>query len=562
MQGETSNAAKRTRNLIPFKIAAGVAGLTLSAALITASLAQTQAPAEASGPTSLRRLSEVQYRRSIEDIFGADVTVPGRFEPAVRDQGLLAIGDSRVSVSASGFEQYEMRAGEIAAQVLTPERRGATVPCTPRSPTAFDEACATTFFAHYGRALYRRPLSAAEMTGTMTLARNAARSNRDFYKGLEDGLSRLLASPNFIFRVETSESDPNRPGMQRLDAYSLATRLSFLLWNAPPDAELSETANRGTLHDPAELGRQVDRMIASPRFADGVRAFFSDMLGYDQFNGLTKDQEIYPQYTSQLAADAREQTLRTIVDLLVTNNGDYRDLFTTRTTFLNRNLAALYRLPLRDAGDENGWSRYTFDESQPRAGVLTLAAFLMLDPTHEGRSSPTIRGKTVRELFLCQRVPDPPGNVDFSAVQNTGDVVHRTARERLTVHQNAPACAACHRLTDPIGLALENYDAIGGFRTHENGALIDTSGTFDNGAYQNAIELQRLIRESPTAPNCVVRRSYEYGVGRPATASEGAWIRAAGASFAQDQYSFPALMRRIATSSAFRSVTNVQTASN
>ena len=103
----------------------------------------------------------------------------------------------------------------------------------------------------------------------------------------------------------------------------------------------------------------------------------------------------------------------------------------------------------------------------------------MLDPTHEGRSSPTIRGKSVRELLLCQKVPLPPPNVDFSAVQNTGDLIHKTARERLTIHQENPVCAGCHKITDPIGLSMENYDAIGAFRTHENGAPIDASGDFE-----------------------------------------------------------------------------------
>ena len=146
---------------------------------------------------------------------------------------------------------------------------------------------------------------------------------------------------------------------------------------------------------------------------------------------------------------------------------------------MNRALASLYRVPLEEQAGLDGWVRYTFAEDDPRGGILTLAGFLMLDPTHEGRSSPTIRGKSVREFFLCQKVPLPPPNVDFSAVQNTGDLVHKTARERLSIHQENPACAGCHKITDPIGLSMENYDAIGAFRTHENGAPIDASGVFE-----------------------------------------------------------------------------------
>ena len=195
------------------------------------------------------------------------------------------------------------------------------------------------------------------------------------------------------------------------------------------DQSLLDAAARGDLRDNAKLAAQVDRMIASPRFEQGVRSFFSDMFGFEQFEGLTKDQAIYPKFSAALAKDAKEQMLRTVVDLLLTNKGDYRDIFTTRKTFLNRNLAALYKVPV-EAGGVEGWVPYTFGPGEKRAGVLSLAGFLMLDPTHEGRSSPTIRGKTVRELFLCEPVPVPPPNVNFAAVQDTGDLVHRTARSR------------------------------------------------------------------------------------------------------------------------------------
>jgi hypothetical protein len=275
-------------------------------------------------------------------------------------------------------------------------------------------------------------------------------------------------SPSFIFRAEASEPDPDRSGAQRLDAYSLASRLSFLVWDAPPDVELLDAAASGALHRQEDLERQINRMLGSPQFEQGMRAYFSDMFGYDQFDSLSKDQGIYPKYTSQLAKDAREQSLRTIVDLLVTNNGDYRDLFTTKKTFINRNLGALYKVPIAKAGVD-GWVPYTFGPDDKRAGLLTFVGFLMLDTTHEGRSSPTIRGKNVRELFLCQKVPTPPPNVNFAVVQDTHNPLYKTARERLTAHRDSPTCAGCHALTDPTGLSLENYDAVGAYRADENG---------------------------------------------------------------------------------------------
>jgi hypothetical protein len=528
--------------------------LAIGAGTLPPEAAQAASAVEPPAPGGLpgfRRLSEAQYIRSIEQIFGPGITVPGRFDPPLREAGLMAIGEGKVVVSASGIEQYELRAREIAAQALSAERRKTLVPCTPAS--AADEACARSFFGKYGRLLYRRPLTDRETAALVATAAAASAKSGDFYKGLEAGLSRLLVSPNFIFRVDDSRADPRNASARVLDDYSLATRISFFLWDAPPDEALLDAAARGELQDPANLARQVDRMMASPRYEQGVRSFFSDMLGYEQFEGLAKDQAIYPKFNSQLARDAREQTLRTLVDHLVTRKGDYRDLFTTKSTFMNRSLGGLYRVPVSVAAMDD-WAPYTFRPTDPRAGILSLAGFLMLDPTHEGRSSPTIRGKSVRELLLCQMVPQPPANVNFAIVQDTHNPNFKTARQRLTVHMESPACKGCHSLTDPIGLSLENYDATGDYRTHENGAAIDATGTFNGKPYTGLIGLSRLLRDSPEAPSCLVQRTYEYGVGRQAGAGEAKWLEYAAQRFAADKYRLPALMRWIATSDAFRAV--------
>jgi hypothetical protein len=540
--------------------ASGIRGSSTAAASgVGVSSPQGDAGDAIGGPTTFKRLSEAQYKRTIENLFGADVDVPGRFEPSVRANGLLSVGAGKATVSAFGMEQYELRAREIAAQVMAPEKQAKEPFCAQRTQkgAAFDRACATTFFSKYGRSLYRRPLSDAELTSVLAVASDVAAGSSNFHKGLEAGLSRLLASPNFIFRVERSEPDPTRPGGSRLDSYSLAARISFLLWDSSPDVELLDAAASGALQTDAGLERQVDRLLASPRFAEGLRGFFSDMFCYDGFDGLTKDQTIYPRYTSLLANDAREQALKTLVNHLVTEKGDYRDIFTTKKTFMSRPLAALYGVPFFGGPDE--WTEYAFGPEDPRAGILTLAAFLMLDPTHEGRSSPTIRGLNVREVFMCQPVPLPPAAVDFSVVNDTADAVHKTARDRLRVHSENPVCAGCHKITDPVGLALENYDAIGQFRTHENGALIDTSVEFEGAKYTNALELAHGLRETQAISSCLVQRAYEYGVGRPTTETESRWLEAAGERFAADGYIVPTLLRRIAVSKPFRTVTTVPT---
>lgn len=501
---------------------------------------QSAEPMIAAANPGFRRLNEVQYARAIEQAFGPGLKIPGRFEPPLREQGLLAIGAAHVTVTASGFEQYEMRGRQIAAEAVAGSRMA--MPCAP-SAAAFDAACARQVLSRYGRLLYRRPLSEAEATALVSLAETAARKSGSYAKGIEVGLSRLLVSPHFIFRVERADASG------QLDDWSLATRISFLLWDAPPDEALLDAAARGDLRDPARRETLVNAMIASPRFEQGVRAFFFDMFGYEQFSGLVKDQAIYPKFNSELVKDAQEQTLRTLVDLLVINRGDYRDIFATRKTFMNRNLAALYRVPV-SAQAVDGWAPYTFPEKEPRAGIMSLAAFLMLDPTHEGKSSPTIRGKTVREQLLCQPVPPPPPNVNFSIVQDDTNPLYQTARQRLVAHRESPVCAGCHKITDPIGLSLENYDGTGAWRTHEKTALIDASGSFDGKPYTGLLGLTSLLRESPDVPACMVQRVFEYGVGREAKGGDAKWLEFASGRFAAQGYRVPDLMRLLATSKA------------
>lgn len=503
-------------------------------------------------PPTVRRLDEEQYIRSIHYIFGKDIDVPGRFDPPVREGGLMAIGSSGAVVTSAGLERNLARAQRIANQVMSEEKRQEYLPCEPEVINGFSEQCATDFFNKYGRLLFRRPVNEAELDIALVAAREATEVYQDFYKGMEHGLVSILISPAFMYRIESAEADPGEAGQHRLDAYSLASRISFLLWDAPPDEELLDIAESGKIFDHETLQGQFDRMVASPRFEEGVRAFFIDNFSYDRFHGLVKDSSIFPLFSPQLRDDAEEQSLRTIVNHLVVEGGDYRELFTTNKTFMNRNLGALFRVPVnvREYGE---WVPYTFEEGQNRMGLLTLPAFLMLDPNHEGRSSPTIRGKVVREQYFCQAVPSPPGDVDFDSFESHDNPL-KTARERLARHNEDPVCSGCHEVTDPIGLAFENWDAVGQFRTHENTALIDPSGNLEGVAFDDGIELQQVISENEALTRCLAQRVYEYGVGKPLRSQDFNWMDYTYGSFSDNDYNFIELLRHVAMSRAFRVV--------
>lgn len=499
------------------------------------------------GPVAMRRLSAEQYRRAIADVFGDDVEIVGRFEPEARRDGLLAVGSAQMTITPSGLEQYEAMATSIAGQIVAPAHRD-RLPCRPASPDGADPECTEAFVRTAGERLFRRELRADEIRPRVAAASAAAAAAGDFYVGLELAATTLLVAPEFLFRIERVEADPERDDRLRLSADALASRLSFLVWNAGPDDELREAAGRGGLLDPEELARQADRLLASPRAEDGVRAFFADVLRFDEIEEMSKDIGRYPIYSSRVALDAREQTLKVIVDHLVKRNEDYRDLFTTRRSFVTRRLGPLYGVPVRAA---EGWEQIEFPEGHVRAGLLTHASLNMLH-AHPGRSSPTLRGQFLRESILCQTVPPAPADVEFALFNDDQNPAHKTARDRLKVHSSAGSCRSCHQLTDPIGLGLESFDGIGKFRTTENGAPIDASGDLDGDSFQNASELGRAFRNHPRLAPCLVENLYRYAVGREIAETERGLTRRLTDGFRASGHRVPELLRAIALSEGFR----------
>lgn len=504
-------------------------------------------PAVEAGPNALRRLTTEQYANSVHDVLGEHITVPSRIDPDERRSGLLSVGSTFAGVTPSGFEKYEAAATTIAEEALDPSHRAELLPCEPASTTSNDDACARQFIEQVGRRLFRRSLTEDEVQSRVDVARNAAGVLGDFYQGLELVLSSLLVSPDFLFRVETAEPDPNRPGTLRLTAGTIASRLSFLLWNTTPDDELLDLAETDELLERDVLVAQVDRLLASPRAEVGLRALFSDIYDFRQFDDglVNKDVTLFPAYTQTIAEDAKEQTLRTVVDHLASGR-DYRDLFTTRRSFLTRALGQLYRVPVVAA---SGWEPHTFDESLPRAGLLSHTSILALH-SHPGRSSATLRGKFVREVVLCQDVPTPPANIDFSIVQDTTGGL-KTARERLEAHVINEACAGCHNLMDPIGLAFENFDAIGAFREQENGVTIDASGELDGVAYDGPVGMGEATRDHPELGPCLVRTLFRYTVGRDPVQSEWPLLDFLGEQFAEADFRVDDLVRQIVLSDGF-----------
>jgi hypothetical protein len=525
-------------------LALAVIGL---AAPLTGAASNESGPSDASSLARVRLISQEQYFNSLAYVFGPDIAVAAHFAPFRRTDGLLGIGATSAGVTLGQMQEFQRTAGAIADKVVSAEHRGFLIPCAPRNDKKADAACARQFLGMVGRLFYRRPLTDTELSRIVAQAGSAANRLQDFHAGLGVALEGMLISPQTLFIVDGTEPDPARPGHRRLDAYSLASRLSFFLWNAAPDDELLSMAERGDLYRAQGQAKAVDYLLASPRLETGVRAFFDDMLGFEDFAVLAKDPSIYPAFIGETVADAREQTLRTIIDQLLAKDRDYRDLYTSRETFVSPALAPLYGLAVRP-----GWTAYTEPATSERVGLLTQIAFLA-GHAHPGRSSPTLRGKALRELLLCQKVPRPPPNVDFSLIEDPKSTL-RTQRERLQMHRSNPVCAGCHKITDPIGLALENFDGAGQYRDAERGAPIDASGSLDGKSFTDAIGLAQALHDHPALPSCLVTRLYGYAVGETPKSDDRSLLPYLKTRFAEDGYRLRPLLRTIVTSTAFHAI--------
>lgn len=531
------------RALIPLAAAALLAACEEASVPATADAeVPLAAPEVKPGPVSMRRLTRAQYHRVVADLFGDEVVVPELAEPDVAQGGLLSVGAGDTSYSARGVSSMEEAAFAVAEQALaTDAQRARLVPCAPAG--AVDPACSRAFVERVGRRAWRRPLADAEVTRIAAVADQAAETLGDFHGGLGYAIAALLQSPNFVFRVELGE--PGEGG-RRFDDFELASRLSFFLWNTTPDDALLDAAAAGALATDEGLRAEALRLLDSPRAREGLANFFSEQLELYELDALAKDPTLFEHFNTHLGPDAREETLRLLLHRVFDADADFRDVMTTRDTFLNPRLAALYDVP---APAREGFRLVRLPAETGRAGLLTHASFLNLH-AHQVSSSATLRGKFVRTVLLCQGIPPPPVDVDTSIPEPTGKAP--TLRDRVKEHLENPTCAGCHALTDPIGLGLENFDGIGRYRREDNGALIDPSGELDGVPFADAVALGEAIRDHERFAPCVVRTLVRYATGRVEAPAELKVVGFLADRFADTGYRVRPLLLEIVMSPLFR----------
>ncbi len=499
------------------------------------------------GRVTLHRLNRVEYNNTVRDLLGTSLTPANEFPVDDRGRGFDNMADV-LSLSPLQLNMYRSAAIALVDETMTNAAlRARLVACDLVSE---GETCARAVLARFVPRAWRRPVTDAELAHLMKLIGTARTYGDSYEQGLKLALEAVLVSPHFLFRVELDPT-PTSTAPHPLDPYELASRLSYFLWSTMPDDELFAQAKSGALHDPATLSAQAQRMLKSPKAQALVDNFAGQWLYIRMMDEVAPDPEAFPKFDAGLRAAMKSEAERLFQDV-VAGAISADQLLTANFTYVNDRLAAHYGLP--SPGSSN-MVRVNLPAGAQRGGFLSQGSFLTVT-SHTTRTSPVVRGKWVLGQLLCTDVPPPPPDVDVTSIdQMTGG----TLRQRLEAHRANPKCAACHGLMDPIGFGLENYDAVGAYRTADGQAPIDASGTLPSGqAFTGALQLERLIANDSNYAACLVDNLYAYALGRePDTTTPGhldrSIIEALADRLRQSGYDFRDLAARIVTSATFTS---------
>lgn len=408
------------------------------------------------GPRALRRLSAAEYNATLKDLFG-DPNVP--LTAVFNDPTVLGFSvDTRaLVVQGLGAQQLMDQAESIAQWAATTQLNKLS------SCTAMDASCRQSFIRSFGKRAHRAPLSDADVAVYEKIFSGEA----TFAAGAEAVVSAMLQSPYFLYRRELGTADGSE---FKLSAYESASALSYLLTGSMPDNELFQAAESGALAQPAELQRHAERLLQSPRGHQSVATFMNGWLGLSKLATIAKDDTVF-KLTDSLRKSMIEETRQFIDDAVFKQNASFLKLLTSKTSFMNRELATHYGLPNAGSlGDQ--LMPVTIEPGQRDSGLLAQGGLLTALATAK-ESSPVQRGKMVRTRLLCQELPPPPANVDTNLKPSGSG---KTTRQHFAEHSDNPLCASCHKMMDPIGFGFEHYDAFGRRREQDNGQPVDASG--------------------------------------------------------------------------------------
>ncbi len=406
-------------------------------------------------------------------------------------------------------------------------------------------ACAKQILGALARRAYRQPVSDADLRMLMTFYESGHRDS-GFEAGIEEGLQRILASPKFVFRVERDPVEV-RTSIHRISDVELASRLSFFLWSSIPDDELLNAAIKGTLSNPAVLEAEVRRMLADPKAEALVSNFAGQWLHLRNVPNILPNSDLFPDFDDNLREGFRKET-ELFFESIVREDHSVVDLMTANYTFLNERLARHYGIP-NIYGSRFRRVEITDDA---RRGLLGQGSILATT-SHAERTSPVLRGKWVLENIVGAAVPPPPPDVPVLKPPADGEKP-KTIREQMAEHRANPACATCHKVMDPIGFAMENFDAVGAWRTKEPGGPIDASGALADGTKIDGVVTLRnaLISHPDQFVDTLTEKLLTYALGRGLSYNDMPVVRGIVRDSAQQNYRFTSIVLGIVRSAPFQ----------
>jgi hypothetical protein len=464
----------------------------------------------------MRRLTITEYANTVRDLLGEDVSslVDG-FPADGNTKGFDNVA-ATLGAATSQVDVFERVAEALAARAVTPgsPARERISVCTEWA----DATCRRKVLQSFADKAWRRPTTPAELDKLLALAAIGAGAGVSVDEQVALALRGVLIAPQFLFRVEKLPP-AGTVGSYRVSAHELATRLSYFLWSSMPDEALAKSAAAGTLASTADVTREVSRMLEDEKASALTESFAAQWLALRTLGDHDVDAKTFPAYGEALAASMANET-KSLFSHVLSNGLPASELVTATYSFVDQPLAQFYGVSVTGGRAELG--------ATERRGLLGQGALLTLT-SYPNRTSIVRRGMWVLESLLCTEAPVPPEIFELKQ-----DPTQGTLRERMKQHSTSTACSGCHSLMDPIGLGLENFDAIGRYRETENGVRIDASSTHAGRPFTKPSELAQLIAEDPTFVTCLTKKLFMFGLGRELTTfDEGAAAAVTQASGAQ-----------------------------
>ena len=499
------------------------------------------------GPFVIRRLTKTEYANTLRDLYGVDTSIADSLPEEVVGEGFLN------SISSLQSELFLSIANKVVEQIVAPKGKAPTTNQTrlfsEAPPKGADLHKAARGVARsLARDAYRRPPTDTELDVLVDVYDLARNNELNHKAALGLMLKAVLVSPQFLFITPAGKPE-SKESIVLLDDYQLASRLSYFLWSAPPDAALAALADKGELHKPEILRAQVERLLKDARSRALFDGFGAQWLRVNELDRHVFDPKTFPQMTPALRTSMMEEA-RLFFESILSENQSVARIVDSDYTFLNEPLAKVYGLEQTVRGPKMRRVKLT---NPNRGGILGMSATLA-STSFPNRTSPVLRGVWVLEQLLGERVPPPPPDIPELEEQDHKEVEGLTLRQRTELHQSEATCRNCHKLLDPIGFGLENFDAIGRWREkNDEGLAIDSAGKLPNGkGFSTPAELKGLLaqREADLARN-LTERLMSYALGRQLEGYDDVVIDQLMVKIAKDRYRVRSIIIEVITSYLF-----------